>query len=73
MNRKYPFDEILAVLWSDPYPPLFWTYDSGSGIEKKFGTGIIIPVPISEGLETIFVLKILKFFVADPDPGSGPF
>jgi hypothetical protein len=30
-----------------------------------------IPDHISESLETIFWLKILKFFDADPDPGSG--
>jgi hypothetical protein len=28
---------------------------------------------ISESLETIFGFKILKFFDADPDPGSGIF
>jgi hypothetical protein len=33
-----------------------------------------IPDHISESLETIFLkLKILKFFDADPDPGSGIF
>jgi hypothetical protein len=30
-----------------------------------------IPDHISEGLETIFLVKILKFF--DADPGSGSF
>ncbi len=29
--------------------------------------------PISESLETIFGVKILKFFDASPDPGSGIF
>jgi hypothetical protein len=33
-----------------------------------------IPDHISESLETVFFgLKILKFFDADPDPGSGIF
>jgi hypothetical protein len=32
-----------------------------------------IPDHISESLETIFWDKILKFFDADPDPGSGIF
>ncbi len=32
-----------------------------------------IPDHISESLETIFWVKILKFFYADPDPGSGIF
>ncbi len=32
-----------------------------------------IPDHISESLETIFWVKILKFFDVDPDPGSGIF
>jgi hypothetical protein len=32
---------------------------------------MIIPDPISESLETIFWVKILIYFDADPDPGSG--
>jgi hypothetical protein len=32
-----------------------------------------IPDHFSESLETIFGLKILKFFDADSDPGSGIF
>jgi hypothetical protein len=31
------------------------------------------PDHVSESLETIFGLKILKFFDADPDPGTGIF
>jgi hypothetical protein len=31
------------------------------------------PDHISESLKTIFWVKILKFFDADPDPGSGIF
>ncbi len=30
-----------------------------------------VPDHNSESLETIFWVKILKFFDADPDPGSG--
>jgi hypothetical protein len=30
-----------------------------------------IPKSFSESLETVFGLKIHKFFYADPDPGSG--
>jgi hypothetical protein len=30
-----------------------------------------IPDHISESLEAIFLVKILKLFYADPDPGSG--
>jgi hypothetical protein len=32
-----------------------------------------IPDHISESLEKLFWVKILKFFDADPDPGSGIF
>jgi hypothetical protein len=37
------------------------------------GSGMNIPDHISESLETIFRIKILKFFDADvdPEPGSG--
>ncbi len=34
-------------------------------------SGMIIPEHISENLETIFCIKILKFFDADANPGSG--
>jgi hypothetical protein len=34
-------------------------------------SGMNIPDYISESVETIFGLKILKFFDADPNPGSG--
>jgi hypothetical protein len=45
----------------------------GSGAFLTPGSGI--PEHISESLETIFRVKILKFFDTDPDPGwtnSGP-
>jgi hypothetical protein len=45
---------------------------SGSGI-LPFRSGINIPDDISESLEPIFWVKIIKFFNADPDPGSGIF
>ncbi len=43
------------------------------GKKSKSGYGMNIPDHISEGLETVFwvKLKILKFF--DADPGSGIF
>jgi hypothetical protein len=37
------------------------------------GSGMNIPDHISESLETIFGLEMLKFFDADPVPGSGIF
>jgi hypothetical protein len=38
--------------------------------KSRSGSGMNIPDHISGSLETIFGLKILKFFDADPDPGS---
>ncbi len=43
--------------------------DPGSGTGKKWGSGMNNPDHISESLSTIFRIKILKFF--DADPGSG--
>jgi hypothetical protein len=40
---------------------------------EKSGSGMNIPDHLPGSLETVFVLKILKFFDADPDPGSGIF
>jgi hypothetical protein len=40
----------------------------GSGMGKKSGSGMNNPDHVSESLETIFWVKILKFF--DADPGS---
>jgi hypothetical protein len=42
------------------------------GNKSRSGSGMNIPDHISESLETIFglKLKILKFFDADPYPGS---
>jgi hypothetical protein len=48
-------------------PGIFLTLDPGSG------SGMNIPDHISESSETIFWVKILKFFDADADPGSGNF
>jgi hypothetical protein len=43
------------------------------GKKSRSGSGVNIPDHISESLETIFWVKILKLFVADadPDPVSG--
>jgi hypothetical protein len=41
--------------------------DTESGMGIKLRSGMNIPHHISESL------KILKFFAADPDPGSGIF
>ncbi len=44
---------------------------SGKGKKSRSGSGMNIPDHNSESLETIFWVKILKFFYADADPGSG--
>jgi hypothetical protein len=53
-------------------------FDPGSGMGKKSRSASELNIPdhISESLETIFWVKILKFFAADAgiffdDPGSG--
>jgi hypothetical protein len=43
------------------------------GKKSRSGSGMNIPDHICESLETIFGLKIHKFFYVDPDPGSGIF
>ncbi len=65
--------EVISVADPDPVPigPL----DPGSGMGKKSGSGIRIRDDqpglycISYSLETIFWVKILKFFYADPRSG----
>ncbi len=59
----------------DPGSGAFLTPGSGMGKNEDpqpgSGSGMNIPDHISESLETIFGVKILKFFDADPDLGSG--
>jgi hypothetical protein len=62
-----------SVADPDPGSGVFltpWIRDLGSGMGKKSGSGpgINNPDHISESLETIFGVKILKFF--DAYPGS---
>jgi hypothetical protein len=54
--------------------------DPGSGMGKKSESGSGIRIrdeqpgyQISKRLETSFWVKIIEFFYADPDPGSGIF
>jgi hypothetical protein len=50
------------------------TPGSGTGKKSRSGSGLNISDHNSESLEPIFWVKILKFFDADPDPGSeNPF
>ncbi len=64
-----PQKAVLRIRIRDPVPN--WPLDPGSGMGKKSwsGSGIYSPDHISESLETVFWVKILKFFEADP--GSG--
>jgi hypothetical protein len=41
------------------------------GKNPDLGSRMNIPKHFSEGFETVFGVKILQFFDADPDPGSG--
>jgi hypothetical protein len=47
------------------------TPGSGMGKKSRSGSGTNITDHIYESLDTIFWVKILKFFEAVPDPGSG--
>ncbi len=53
----------------DPGSGAFLTPGSGMGKKSRSGSGMNIPDHISESLETILWVKILKFFDADADPG----
>jgi hypothetical protein len=45
------------------------TSGSGMGKKSRSGSRMSIPNHISESLEKIFWVKLLKFFFADADPG----
>jgi hypothetical protein len=45
----------------------------GKNQDPGSGSGINNPDHIFESLKTIFWVKTLKFFDADPDPGFGIF
>jgi hypothetical protein len=60
---------VLQIRIRDPGAGAFFTPGSGMGKKLGSGSGMKYPNHISESLETIFWVKILKFF--DVDPGSG--
>jgi hypothetical protein len=66
---------VLRIRIWDPVP--FLPLDPGSGMGKNQdpdpGSGMYLPDHISESLETIFWVKILKFFDTDADPDPGIF
>ncbi len=59
---------VLRIQIRDPVP--FWNLDPGCVKKSRSGSRMNIPDHISESLETIFWVKILKFFDADTDPES---
>ncbi len=58
-----------SVADPDPGSSAFLTPGSGMGKKSGSGSGMNNPDHISESLETIFWVKVLKFF--DADPGFG--
>jgi hypothetical protein len=77
---------IVTTSVADPGSGAFFTPGSGMGEKSGSGSGMNNPDHIFESLETIFWVKILKFFDADSvwkkfgsgiqggknsDPGSG--
>jgi hypothetical protein len=58
---------------TDPGSGAFLTPGSGMGKTSRSGSGMNIPYHISVRLETIFWVKILKFFDANADPDPGIF
>jgi hypothetical protein len=66
-NQSPNLHYLKVLRIRDPGSGAFLT--PGSGMGKKSGSGMNNPDHISESLETIFWVKILKFF--NEDPGSG--
>ncbi len=68
-QQKFPLIiySVLRIRIRDPVT--FWSLDPGSGMGKKSGSGsgMTNPDHISESLDTIFWVKILKFVLC----GSG--
>ncbi len=62
-------NDILTISVGDPDPGSGAFLTPGSGMGRKSGSrsGMNNPDHISESLETIFWVKILKFFDADPE------
>jgi hypothetical protein len=58
---------VLRIRIRDPVH--FWPLDPGMGKKSGSGSGMNNPDHITQSLETIFRVKILSFF--DADPGSG--
>jgi hypothetical protein len=69
--RTYILWPITIVAGLDPGSGAFLTPGSGMDKKSRSWSGMNITHHISESLETIFWVKIFKFFDADPDPGSG--
>ena len=64
---------FYSVAKPDPRFGAFFIPGSGMGKKSGSGSGMNNPDHISESLETIFGVILIKFFDADPDPGSRIF
>jgi hypothetical protein len=62
-----------SVTAPDPGAGAWLNPGSGMGKKSRSGSGMNIPEHIIERIETIFWVKILKFFVADPGSGMEKF
>ncbi len=69
MSIKFKTTRLFNVADRDPGSCAFFTPGSGMGKKSGSGNGMNNPDHISESLKTIFWVKILKFF--DANPGSG--
>ncbi len=68
LHKKAQIFTVLRIWIRDPVLSLA----PGSGIGKS-GSGMNIPDHFFDSLETVFWVRILRIFDADPDPGSGIF
>jgi hypothetical protein len=57
----------------DPGSGAFMIPDPGKNLDPDLGSGMKVQDHFSECQKHFFGLKILKFFDAIPDPGSGIF
>jgi hypothetical protein len=65
--QYYFLEKLLGHSVADPGFGAFLTPGSGMGTKSRSGSGMNIPDQISESLETIFGVNLLKFFVANPE------
>jgi hypothetical protein len=69
LQKRYTYPNT-GVAGPDPGSGAFMAPGSRIGKKSRSGSGMNISDHISESLETILWVKILKFFDADPGSGS---